>query len=164
MGIWFSVPGAIWKALCLIIGMSRWCTMATWNIVLVKGGNSGRTLLRTPSVLHCPRRNNRSQRTRYQTIQRIHCPCQSWRPSWRFQTSSSSQCQGLRGWRWKERVFVFSGTFLVMSSCQDVNVSDMSDRYIYLQYSSVVWPSIWVLDTYTHRISNMNLSWKSAYF
>ena len=29
MGIWFSVPGAMWKARCLIIGMSRWWTIAT---------------------------------------------------------------------------------------------------------------------------------------
>ena len=31
MGIWFSVPGAMWKARCLMIGMSRWWTIATWN-------------------------------------------------------------------------------------------------------------------------------------
>ena len=31
MGIWFSVPGATWKARCLMIGMSRWWTIATCN-------------------------------------------------------------------------------------------------------------------------------------
>ena len=41
MGIWFSVPGAMWKARCLMIGMSRWWTIATWNkeseiIIIIK--------------------------------------------------------------------------------------------------------------------------------
>ena len=26
------LPGAIWKALCLMMGMSRWCTIATCGV------------------------------------------------------------------------------------------------------------------------------------
>ena len=128
MGIWFSVPGAMWKARCLMMGMSRWWTIATWAHILYRDYKlrqlpqvmifsitkrfidwGFRTFL--PSVLRSLRRSNRSRRILCQIKPKSRCLSPSWRPSWLCQTNSSSLCPPPKGWRWQNTIIMLNMYF-----------------------------------------------------